>query len=115
MGWIIAAAVLAALLLVYVFLLMPRLAGRPDMTPLRAVQYAHRGLHDNRSDAPENSLKAFRLAVERGFGIELDVQLSKDKVPVVFHDDSRLRVCGDRWQLPCNFCAGRQKYYDLRR
>ena len=43
MGWIIAAAVLAALLLVYVFLLMPRLAGRPDMTPLRAVQYAHRG------------------------------------------------------------------------
>ena len=75
MGWIIAAAVLAALLLVYVFLLMPRLAGRPDMTPLRAVQYAHRGLHDNRSDAPENSLKAFRLAVERGFGIELDVQL----------------------------------------
>ena len=50
MGWIIAAAVLAALLLVYVFLLMPRLAGRPDMTPLRAVQYAHRGLHDNRSD-----------------------------------------------------------------
>lgn len=94
MGWIIAAAVLAALLLVYVFLLMPRLAGRPDMTPLRAVQYAHRGLHDNRSDAPENSLKAFRLAVERGFGIELDVQLSKDKVPVVFHDDSLLRVCG---------------------
>ena len=88
MGWIIAAAVLAALLLVYVFLLMPRLAGRPDMTPLRAV------LHDNRSDAPENSLKAFRLAVERGFGIELDVQLSKDKVPVVFHDDSLLRVCG---------------------
>ena len=65
MGWIIAAAVLAALLLVYVFLLMPRLAGRPDMTPLRAVQYAHRGLHDNRSDAPENSLKAFRLAVEQ--------------------------------------------------
>ena len=37
---------------------------------------------------------SFRLAVERGFGIELDVQLSKDKVPVVFHDDSLLRVCG---------------------
>ena len=28
---------------------------------------------------------------------------------------SRLRVCGDRWQLLCKFCAGRQKYYDLRR
>ena len=28
---------------------------------------------------------------------------------------SRLRVCGDRWQLLCIFCAGRQKYYDLRR
>ena len=41
----------------------------------------------------------FRLAVERGFGIELDVQLSKDKVPVVFHDDSLLRVCGVQYPL----------------
>jgi glycerophosphoryl diester phosphodiesterase len=37
---------------------------------------------------------AFRLAIEHNYGIELDVQLSKDRIPVVFHDYSLLRVCG---------------------
>ena len=39
-------------------------------------------------------MKAFQKAVDAGFGIELDVQLSRDKVPVVFHDFSLKRVCG---------------------
>ena len=56
--------------------------------------YAHRGLHDNRSKAPENSLEAFRLAVVNGYGIELDVQITKDLVPVVFHDYDLKRTCG---------------------
>lgn len=56
--------------------------------------YAHRGLHDNRGEAPENSMPAFQKAVEAGFGIELDVQLTKDKVLVVFHDNTLQRVCG---------------------
>lgn len=58
------------------------------------VLYAHRGLHDNDADAPENSMAAFERAVEAGYGIELDIQLSKDKIPVVFHDFTLLRVCG---------------------
>ena len=58
------------------------------------VLYAHRGLHDNEGPAPENSMEAFRRAVEAGYGIELDVQLSKDKIPVVFHDFTLQRVCG---------------------
>jgi glycerophosphoryl diester phosphodiesterase len=61
--------------------------------------YAHRGLHDNKTDAPENSLEAFRKAVEAGFGIELDVQLSKDRVPVVFHDFTLQRICGAEGKL----------------
>ena len=39
-------------------------------------------------------MKAFEKAVEGGYGIELDVQLSKDKVPVIFHDFTLERVCG---------------------
>ena len=54
--------------------------------------YAHRGLHGN--GIPENSLGAFRAAVEGGFGIELDVQLSADGEVMVFHDESLLRVTG---------------------
>ena len=41
------------------------------------------------------SQPAFRRAVEHGYGIELDVQLSMDGFAVVFHDDNLLRVCGD--------------------
>ena len=52
------------------------------------------GLHDNATEAPENSMAAVRKAVEAGYGIELDVQLTKDYVPVVFHDFTLTRVCG---------------------
>lgn len=78
----------------YLLMIMPRMAGKPDMAPFKKWLYAHRGLHDNRSDAPENSLKAFRMAAEAGFGIELDVQMAKDGVPVVFHDFTLKRICG---------------------
>lgn len=46
--------------------------------------YAHRGAS---TDYPENTLLAFRAAIELGaYGIELDLHLSKDGVPVVIHD-----------------------------
>ncbi len=55
---------------------------------------AHRGLHRQDQTIPENSLAAFRAAREAGYGVELDVQLSKDGEVVVFHDDDLLRACG---------------------
>lgn len=55
---------------------------------------AHRGLHDNKGGIPENSCAAFRAAAAAGYGVELDVQLSKDGRVVVFHDDTLTRVCG---------------------
>lgn len=85
---------LLVLLMLYFLMIMPRVIGRPDTKELRRWLYAHRGLHDNASDAPENSMKAFKKAVEAGFGIELDIQLSKDYIPVVFHDFTLKRVCG---------------------
>lgn len=53
---------------------------------------AHRGLHNNTAD--ENSMAAFKLAVENGFGIELDVHVTKDNYVVVMHDLSTLRTTG---------------------
>lgn len=63
---------------------------------------AHRGLHDD--EKPENSLPAFAAAVEAGYGIELDVQLSSDGVPVVFHDDRLKRMCGVEGRV-CDYTA----------
>ena len=60
----------------------------------RGVNYAHRGLHTPDKSVPENSLSAFRRAAREGYGIELDVQLSRDGKVVVFHDDTLDRVCG---------------------
>ena len=88
------AGLLFILALIYLFLVSPRIFGRPDKSQLLGVHYAHRGLFDNDTDAPENSLNAMRKAVENGYGIEFDVQLSKDEVPVVFHDPTLKRMCG---------------------
>lgn len=82
--------ILAAL---YLFLIMPRISPRP-MFEFKGWHYAHRGFHDNKTDAPENSAKAMHLAVEKGYGIELDVQLTKDEKVVVFHDATLKRMCG---------------------
>ena len=90
---------LAALILLYLLMIMPRMLGRPDTAPFLKWLYAHRGLHDNSSDAPENSLRAFQKAVDAGFGIEMDVQLSKDGVPVVFHDYTLKRICGEEGKV----------------
>jgi len=86
--------ILLLLVCAYLLLIMPRMSGKPDVSALMGLHYAHRGLHDNKSCAPENSLAAIKKAVENGYGIEFDVQLTKDRIPVVFHDESLTRVCG---------------------
>ena len=56
--------------------------------------FAHRGLHDLEQQIPENSLLAFSKSIEHGYGIELDVHLTADHIPVVFHDDDLQRMTG---------------------
>lgn len=51
---------------------------------------AHRGYHNK--TLPENSLSAFSKAIEKGYAIELDVQLLADGTVAVFHDDSLARM-----------------------
>lgn len=77
------------LLILYVLSLMGR--GK-DMEPLGRFRYAHRGLHSE--GIPENSMAAFRKALENGYGIELDVHLLKDGTLAVIHDSNLKRVTG---------------------
>ena len=67
------------------------MSGATPVDQLLAVPLAHRGLHS--ADAPENSLAAFERAIDRRIGIELDVRLSVDGVPVVHHDATLDRMC----------------------
>lgn len=85
--------VLALCVLLWLWAIAPQLP-RADFSAFLKYDYAHRGLHDKDNGVPENSLKAFSLAAVCGFGIELDLQLTKDNRVVVHHDDSILRTCG---------------------
>ena len=55
---------------------------------------AHRGLHSKNEMVPENSIKSFQKAIEKGFPIELDIHLLNDNQIAVFHDESLKRMCG---------------------
>lgn len=77
-----------------VFLLAPGHATARQKAPFLGRNFAHRGLHSRDKSVPENSLRAFELACENGYGMELDVQLTRDGQVVVFHDDTLDRVCG---------------------
>ena len=93
MNFFIVGLIVLALAVLYLYAIMPRMVRRPDKSPFTGWMYAHRGLFDNNTQAPENSLSAFKKAVDAGFGIEMDVQLTKDKIPVVFHDFTLERAC----------------------
>ena len=66
--------------------------GHPGLSALQGWKYAHRGLHD--TDKPENSMAAFRAALENGYGIELDIHLMKDGNLAVIHDTTLIRTTG---------------------
>lgn len=84
---------LAIILLIYIFLSAPSVRRDPRMDYFLSYDYAHRGLFNNKSDAPENSIRAIDLAVKGDYGIEFDIRLTKDEKIVVFHDDSLERMC----------------------
>lgn len=111
----------------YLISIKPRLHGRPDYKPFYGHMYAHRGLHNMNptlqklktigqnlgqniepnlnlpqnpeGNFPENSYAAIKRAADLGYGIEFDVHLTKDDIPVVFHDDTLNRICGVKGNL----------------
>lgn len=89
------------MLYILCFLLLPAILyilanrcrkGHPGLKNLQGWKYAHRGLHGQ--GRPENSMAAFRAALEGGYGIELDIHLLKDGNLAVIHDSLLKRTTG---------------------
>jgi glycerophosphoryl diester phosphodiesterase len=95
---IILAVILVLVFLILFFLVRFARAGEvidpADLAWLNSALIAHRGLHDGNKTIPENSMPAFRAAVEKGYIIELDVAMTKDKQLVVYHDKKLRRGLG---------------------
>lgn len=64
--------------LAWLFCIAPA-SPRGDFAEMKKYDYAHRGLHEKDLSVPENSMAGFKAAVEAGYGIEFDLQLTKDK------------------------------------
>lgn len=88
-AWIVAAVFFLSL---WLLLMLPAFPKRGCAAFYGKKHFAHRGLHDE--NVCENSMQAFRMAVQAGYGIELDVHLTKDGQLCVFHDDTLKRLCG---------------------
>ncbi|MBE6552382.1 MAG: glycerophosphodiester phosphodiesterase [Ruminococcaceae bacterium] len=89
--------ILGLIIFLYIFCIFPGFKGsRKIKNSVFDTDYAHRGLWNENSEKgiPENSLAAFRNACEKGYGIELDIQLSKDGEVIVFHDYTLERMTG---------------------
>ncbi len=87
-GALLAAAGFAA------YLTAPEKAPKNKRAPFAGRNYAHRGLHTPDKSIPENSLPAFAAAAGIGYGVELDVHITRDGELAVIHDSDTKRVCG---------------------
>lgn len=65
-----------------------------DLAWLKHDLIAHRGLYKENGSIPENSKKAFLEAIDHGYAIECDLNITKDQQVVVFHDRSLKRLTG---------------------
>ena len=89
--------VLVLFFLLWFLLLRCRRSGR-GWKKLLGRRYAHRGWH-MKPAVPENSLAAFRRALDKGWGAELDVHLLKDGTLAVFHDSDLRRCAGEEGDI----------------
>lgn len=105
-------AIIAAVLLLLCVLYLLAIRGRydhPELKNLQGWSYAHRGLH--REGVPENSMAAFRDALEGGYGIELDVHLLKDGNLAIMHDSDLLRTTGCQGKIEDLTTADLENYH----
>ncbi|HEX8626443.1 MAG TPA: glycerophosphodiester phosphodiesterase family protein [Allosphingosinicella sp.] len=79
---------------------------RAELERLGAVPFAHRGLHGGAR--VENSGGAIAAALDQGYGVELDVQLSRDGEALVFHDYELDRLTSARGRVESRTAAEMQ-------
>ena len=72
----IALAALVVLFILWMVLICPARSTKKQRAPFQNRTFAHRGLYEKDQSVPENSLPAFQRAVDAGYGVELDVQLT---------------------------------------
>ncbi|XFA98295.1 glycerophosphodiester phosphodiesterase family protein [Candidatus Izemoplasma sp. B36] len=65
-----------------------------DLNWIKEMYIAHRGLHSKDQSIPENSIPAFKFAVKKNYGIEMDINVLKDGTVIVFHDYNLKRLVG---------------------
>ena len=82
------------LLFVLLFILSLQTNRKRLVAPFDRLPIAHRGLHTEDGEAPENSLAAFTRARQAGYAVEFDIQFTADRQIVVFHDATLKRICG---------------------
>ena len=108
MTWLCIALVVIILLELW-FLAVQCRRNHPFMKTLRTFRYAHRGLHDKPA-IPENSMAAFRRALDNFYAVELDVHLMADGNLAVIHDASLLRTAGADVMIEDLTAADLKKY-----
>lgn len=106
---LIALAVLLLLVCLAFSLSIRGRSGHPKLPDLKGWSYAHRGLHGD--GVPENSMAAFRAALENGYGAELDIHLLKDGSLAVIHDSALIRTTGMEGEVEDLTAAGLPNYH----
>ena len=105
---LIAIIIVALVIFLYLLSLHCR-TGHKGLKALQGWKYAHRGLHD--ATRPENSMAAFRAALEGGYGIELDIHLLRDGNLAVIHDSSLKRTVGAEVKIEDLTAEDLEKYH----
>ena len=77
---------------------------KKDLDFLKGIYIAHRGIHNNDGGIVENSVAAFKKAIDSGLAIELDLCMLKDGKIIVHHDDDFGRLLGlDKNVVDCTY------------
>jgi glycerophosphoryl diester phosphodiesterase len=92
---------------------MDRMPQRRKVDFITARPIAHRGLHDISQGIVENTASAFAGAIDRGYAIECDLQLTADGEAVVFHDERLERLTQGRGMVK-DLTAAEMKRLEIR-
>ncbi|MDP2814033.1 MAG: glycerophosphodiester phosphodiesterase family protein [Erysipelotrichaceae bacterium] len=86
MEWLI----IISIIILIIYVSFPHREGK-DLTWMKGY-CAHRGLHNKELYIEENSPSAFQMAIDAGLNIEMDIRITKDGHPIVFHDSDGKRM-----------------------